>query len=510
MIVDIGIVAVKAFLVLFMVLNLAGILGWIERKGSALIQDRIGANRASVLGFAGMGLVNTLIADPLKFLTKEDFVPPQGDKFLHTLAPCMALFTALVTFAVIPFGDVLVLGERVINLQVANLNIGILYVFAIGSLGVYGIVIGAWASNNKFSLLGGVRGSAQMISYEVAMGLSVIGILMVFGTLELQEIARGQGTLIRDMLPESARFLKSTIGWLPAWGIFLQPLAFLLFFTAAVAETKRIPFDLPEGESELVAGYHVEYSGGKFLMFFAGEFAEIVTAAGLMTTLFFGGWQVPYLMRDGFHFPWGETVLLPHLAVDRAAGGGVYPQSYLFLLAANFAALECAEISLRSGDAAGLENAPPARFIERDRNRDRDYRPHNRPFTRLMDASVILFYVISVLLVLSSLMVVFLRNVVHCALALVAALFLIAVLFVMLHAPMVGVLQVLVYAGAIMVLFLFVIMFLNPTAPEPRRKLLVGIRFGGRASARGEFGRFTVQWRSARGSGCGNRNIRQS
>jgi NADH-quinone oxidoreductase subunit H len=263
MILDIGIVAAKAFLVLFMVLNLAGILGWIERKGSALIQDRIGANRASILGLAGMGLVNTLIADPLKFLTKEDFVPPQGDKFLHTLAPCMALFTALVTFAVIPFGDVLVLGDRVINLQVANLNIGILYIFAIASLGVYGIVIGAWASNNKFSLLGGVRGSAQMISYEVAMGLSVIGILMIFGTLELQEIARGQGTLIRDMLPESASFLKSAIGWLPAWGVFLQPLAFLLFFTAAVAETKRIPFDLPEGESELVAGYHVEYSGGK-------------------------------------------------------------------------------------------------------------------------------------------------------------------------------------------------------------------------------------------------------
>jgi len=304
MIIDIGIIAAKAFLVLFMVLNLAGILGWIERKGSALIQDRVGANRASILGFAGLGLVNTLIADPLKFLTKEDFVPP-----------CMALFTALVAFAVIPFGDVLVLGERVINLQVANLNVGILYVFAMGSLGVYGIVIGAWASNNKFSLLGGVRGSAQMISYEVAMGLSVIGILMVFGTLELQEIARGQGALIRDLLPESAGFLRSTVGWLPAWGIFLQPLAFLLFFVAAVAETKRIPFDLPEGESELVAGYHVEYSGGKFLMFFAGEFAEIVTVAGLVTTLFFGGWQVPYLMRDGFHFPWGETVLLPQLAV---------------------------------------------------------------------------------------------------------------------------------------------------------------------------------------------------
>jgi NADH-quinone oxidoreductase subunit H len=315
MIVDVAIVALKAFLVVFMVLNLAGILGWVERKGSALIQDRIGANRASIFGFAGMGLVNTLLADPLKFLTKEDFIPPAGDKLLHTLAPCMALFPALVTFAVIPFGDVLIIGDRMINLQVANLNIGILYVFAMGSLGVYGIVIGAWASNNKFSLLGGVRGSAQMISYEVAMGLSVMGVLMVYGTLELQEIARDQGTLIRELLPSWLLFMQPIIGWLPAWGIFLQPLAFLLFFTAAVAETKRIPFDLPEGESELVAGYHVEYSGGKFLMFFAGEFAEIVTAAALVTTLFFGGWQVPYLMRDGFHFPWGATWLLPHLAV---------------------------------------------------------------------------------------------------------------------------------------------------------------------------------------------------
>ena len=312
MIIDIGIIAAKALLVLSMVLNLAGLLGWIERKGSALIQDRIGANRASIFGFAGLGLVNTLIADPIKFLTKEDFIPPKGDRLLHTLAPCLALFPALVTFAVIPFGDVLVLGERTINLQVANLNVGILYIFSMASLSVYGIVIGAWASNNKFSLLGGVRGSAQMISYEIAMGLSVICILMVYGTLELQEISRSQGALLRDWLPA---LLKPLLGWLPAWGIFLQPVAFLLFFTAAVAETKRIPFDLPEGESEIVAGYHVEYSGGKFLMFFAGEFAEIVTAAALITTLFFGGWQVPFLMRDGFHLPWGATLFLPHLVV---------------------------------------------------------------------------------------------------------------------------------------------------------------------------------------------------
>jgi NADH-quinone oxidoreductase subunit H len=296
MIIDFAIIAAKAFLVLFMVLNLAGVLGWIERKGSALIQDRIGANRASIFGFAGMGLVNTLLADPIKFLFKEDFIPARGDRLLHTLAPCLALFPALVTFAVIPFGDVLVLGGREINLQVANLNIGVLYIFAMASLGVYGIVIGAWASNNKFSLLGGVRGAAQMISYEIAMGLSVMGVLMVYGTLEPQQMVRAQGDFF-------------------AWGFFRQPVAFLLFFTAAVAETKRIPFDVPEGESEIVAGYRTEYSGGKFLMFFAGEFAEIVTAAGLVTTLFFGGWQVPWLMRDGFHFPWGGAILLSPLAV---------------------------------------------------------------------------------------------------------------------------------------------------------------------------------------------------
>lgn len=299
--VELGIVALKASFMLFLVLNLAGLMGWVERKGSALIQDRIGANRASIFGFAGLGLVNTLLADPLKFLTKEDFVPPFGDRFLHTLAPCLALLPPLLTVAVIPFGDVLYVGEREINLQVANLDVGLLYFFAVTSLGVYGVVIGAWASNNKYSLLGGIRGSAQMISYEVALGLSVLGILMIYETLEPQEIVRAQGRLLG--------------GWLPAWGVVLQPVAFFLFFAAAVAESKRIPFDLPEGESEIIAGFHTEYSGGKFLMFFAGEFAEMVTASALAATLFFGGWQVPYLARDGFHFPWGAAVALPHLLV---------------------------------------------------------------------------------------------------------------------------------------------------------------------------------------------------
>ena len=248
MIVDLAIIILKAVLVVGVVLNLAGVLGWIERKGSALIQDRIGANRASILGFAGLGLVNTLIADPLKFLSKEDFIPPTGDRFLHTLAPCMALFPALVTFAVIPFGDVLNIGERSINLQVANLNIGILYVFAMGSLGVYGIVIGAWASNNKFSMLGGVRGSAQMISYEIAMGLSVMGVLMVYGTLELQEIARGQGALIRDLHAQLAEFLKSnrSVGCRPG-GFFSSRWRFCFFLPPRWRRPNGYRSILPEG-----------------------------------------------------------------------------------------------------------------------------------------------------------------------------------------------------------------------------------------------------------------------
>src|SRR5580765_1652669 len=193
MIVDVAIVALKAFLVLFMVLNLAGVLGWVERKGSALLQDRIGANRASILGFAGLGLINTLVADPIKFLLKEDITPANVDHLLHTLAPMLSLVPVLIPFAVIPFGDVLEVGGRVINLQAAPLDVGILFVLAMASLAVYGVVLAGWASNNRWSLLGGIRGSAQMISYEIAMGLALIGVVLTYNTLDLQEIARQQG-----------------------------------------------------------------------------------------------------------------------------------------------------------------------------------------------------------------------------------------------------------------------------------------------------------------------------
>jgi NADH-quinone oxidoreductase subunit H len=301
MLIEVGIITAKILAIIGLVMPMAGLLGWVERKGSALIHDRIGANRASIFGFAGAGLVNTMMADPLKFATKEDIIPAGADRLLHTLAPCIALLPVLVAFAVLPFGDVLVVGERTINLQVAPLGVGILYVLAMMSLGVYGVVLGGWASNNRWSLLGGIRGSAQMISYELPMGLALVAMILTYGTLDLQEMARSQGELLW--------------GWLPAWGILYQPVAFIVFLIAGIAESKRIPFDLPESESELISGYFTEYSGMKHLMFFMTDFVEVIIVSALVTTLFFGGWQVPYLTPSGFVFPWGSAIELPNLAI---------------------------------------------------------------------------------------------------------------------------------------------------------------------------------------------------
>lgn len=275
--------------VLFAVLNLAGFHTWVERKQSALIQDRIGANRAPILGFRMLGIFHG-VADVLKMFTKEDIVPAGADRTLHTLAPFFSVFFALVTFAAIPFGDHLIIGDRVIQLQVAQIDAALLYVFAMLSLGVYGVILAGFASRNNYAIMGGLRATAQMISYEIALGISIVGVIMVYGTMDLAELVRAQGHLIG--------------GWIPQWGIVTQPIAFFVFLTAALAETKRLPFDLPEGESEII-GYFVEYSGMKFGMFFLTDFLETIVVASLATTLFFGGWQVPYLMPDGFHFPWG-------------------------------------------------------------------------------------------------------------------------------------------------------------------------------------------------------------
>lgn len=300
MFVDFMIILVKVLLVLVGLLQLAGLLTWAERKQSAIMQDRVGPNRANLGRLTLAGLLHP-IADGIKMMSKEDFIPEGANRFLHTLAPAAALFPALVVFAVIPFGDVVYLFGREIALQVATINVGIIYIFAFSSLAVYGTMLAGWASNNNYSLIGGLRASSQMISYEISMGLSILGILMIYQSAQLDVIVREQGKLLW--------------GFLPMWGIFLQPLAFVLFLGAALAENKRVPFDLPEGESEII-GYFVEYSSMKFGMFFLAEFVEIIIVAGLTTTLFFGGWQVPYLQADGFHWPFALGVWsLPHWIV---------------------------------------------------------------------------------------------------------------------------------------------------------------------------------------------------
>ncbi len=296
---DLGVAFGRVAFVMLFVLNVGGLLTWVERKQSAIMQDRIGANRASIFGLRLFGLFHPL-ADAIKMLAKEDFRPARADRFLFTLAPFVSVFFALVAFASIPFGDTLRIAGREIPLQAVTLNVGVLYVFAMLSLGVYGVMMAGWASANNYALLGGQRAAALMISAEIAIGASIMGVIMVYGSLDLQAIVRGQGALLW--------------GWLPEWGIVTQPLAFVLFLTAGIAATRRIPFDTPEGESEII-GYFVEYSGMKFGMFAMADFLETVVIAGLTTSLFLGGWQIPYLAADGFRFPWGAHVALPHPAV---------------------------------------------------------------------------------------------------------------------------------------------------------------------------------------------------
>lgn len=311
----------KAFFILAVVVGaFAPVVTWIERKQSAVMQDRIGANRADIFGIRLIGLFHPL-ADVLKLLSKEDVVPAGANRWLHAIAPVIAAVPALIAYAVIPFGGMYEIGGRTLNLVVADLDWGLLYIFAIGSIATYGSVLAGWASNNNWSLLGGLRVSAQMISYEVTMGFSVVGVFMVFQTLRLTDMGLAQDTTFRLLgFLEHFGWVED-IGWLgwlclPKWGIFLQPLAFVMFLAAIMAENKRPPFDMPEGESELVAGYHTEYSGMRFGLFYMSEFIEVVVIAGLMAAIFLGGWSVPFLSQAtiiGGLAPWigaGAATLL--------------------------------------------------------------------------------------------------------------------------------------------------------------------------------------------------------
>lgn len=276
MFVDLLITLVKILFVLGITVGFfAPILTWVERKQSAIMQDRIGANRADILGFRALGLFH-IMADGLKMFTKEDFIPDGANKTLHTLSPIIALIPAILTFAVVPFGGVYTLFGKEVSLVISDLDVGLLFVFAIASIATYGYVMAGWSSNNNWSLLGSMRTASQMVSYEVTMGLTIIGVLMVYSSMRLTEIGAIQEDFFR-------------------WGIFLQPLGFVMFLAASIAENKRIPFDNPEAESEIVAGYFTEYSGLKFGMFFMAEFIEMVTIGAIVTILFFGAWHIPFV-----------------------------------------------------------------------------------------------------------------------------------------------------------------------------------------------------------------------
>ena len=305
-------------LVLIIILTFAPVLVWADRRQSAMIQDRIGPIRAGIrIGGKNIALWGLLhpLADAVKFMWKEDFIPPRADKLLHAIAPIISVVPAIAAFGVIPFSAPVFIDHiwplqalpptpegigRVV--QVASLNVGILFVFAIGGTGVVGAALAGYCSDNKYALLGGLRAASQMVSYEVMLGLSLVGCFMIYDTLLLEQMVQWQ---IEHHL----------------WGIFLQPLSFILFLTAAIAEAKRVPFDVPEGESELAAGYFTEYSGMKFGMFMMGEYIETVVTSALITVLFLGGYDAPFLFADGIRaelfgyqlFDW--SLQLPHLLV---------------------------------------------------------------------------------------------------------------------------------------------------------------------------------------------------
>lgn len=303
--------AKSLFIVLVIVGFFAPILSWMERKQGALIQDRIGANRASLAGISLLGLLQPA-ADAIKLLGKENVVPEGANRALYAMAPLIAAIAAVAAFAVIPYGGRYALGGTELSLVAADIDWGVLYVLAVASLASYGAVLGGWASNGHWSLLGSVRAGAQMISYGVAMGLTLVPLFMIFGTLRLTEMGVAQdGVVAAFAFLQAFGFpeLPAALGAIsiPAWGLFLNPLAFVLFLTCAMAASQRPPFDLPEAGSELVAGYLTEYSGVRFGLFALSGFIQVAVIGGLVTAIFLGGWTVPWLSQSeiiGAVTPW--------------------------------------------------------------------------------------------------------------------------------------------------------------------------------------------------------------
>lgn len=263
--------------------QVAPIMSWVERRQCAMIQRRIGPNRVGIFKFKIFGLGQP-IADAIKLLFKEDFIPPYVHKAFYVMAPVIPVITGLAVTVAIPWGSYLIVNNQVVNLQAVSLNSGFLLIFAISSLGVYGVTLAGWSSNNKYSLLGGLRASAQMISYEVAMGLSIIPLVFIWGTLDLQKMIAHQSEILW--------------GFLPNWGVFHAPISFIIFLVTIFAETNRLPFDLAESEGELVAGFLTEYGAMRWSLFFLGEYSMMFVLSVLTISLFFGGYQIPWISQN--------------------------------------------------------------------------------------------------------------------------------------------------------------------------------------------------------------------
>lgn len=279
--IDIAALILRNVLIVAIILGIAPVLVWLERRGSGIIQDRPGPERAAIGPFRLFGLLHPL-ADGIKLISKEFLVPQRANKFYFLIAPMIVLGIPLIAMAIVPWWDNIVMPDgRVIPGQVLDLNPSLLWFFAIASLTVYGLIFAGWSSNSKYSLLGAMRASAAVLSYEIPMGLAVIGALMAYGTINLPDIVQMQA--------------GEWWGVIPKWGVFHQPLGALIFLICAFAETNRAPFDMAEAESELVAGYHTEYSGMGFGIFLFAEYAAIMVSSGILISLYFGGWQVPFL-----------------------------------------------------------------------------------------------------------------------------------------------------------------------------------------------------------------------
>jgi NADH-quinone oxidoreductase subunit H len=294
--------ALKAAFVLLLILQGVPVLIWLERKVSAFIQGRVGPNRTAIFGIKAAGFFQP-VADAIKLFFKEDITPARVDRFLYYAAPVLVFAPPILAFAVVPFGNRI--GDE--HLQIANLPIGVLFAMSVMSIGVYGIAFGGWASHSKYSLLGGLRSSAQMISYELTLGLSILLAIMMSGSVDLREVVQHQ----------------VNHGWNIAGGgnLFLIPFGVtgaILFYTASLAENNRLPFDLPECEAELVAGYHTEYSSMKYAMFMLAEYAAMITMSALLVTLYFGGWHLPGVTDPNDHSVWGG--ILSHLVFATKMG----------------------------------------------------------------------------------------------------------------------------------------------------------------------------------------------